>query len=143
MYEYRCKIIKVVDGDTIDVDIDLGFGVWLNKQRIRLNNIDAPEVRTTDKTEKFFGNLAKDRVKNLLPVGSYHVLRTTLDDNGQDATGKYGRILGEIVMGETTLNEMLVDEKLAVRYHGQNKDDIELAHAVNRQTLMYEGTVPK
>ena len=55
MYEYKCKLVKVVDGDTIDVDIDLGFGVWMRNQRIRLYGIDTPESRTSDKVEKVFG----------------------------------------------------------------------------------------
>ena len=55
MYEYRCKILRVVDGDTVDVDIDLGFGVWMHKERIRLHGIDTPESRTRDKVEKIFG----------------------------------------------------------------------------------------
>ena len=52
MYEYKCKLIKVVDGDTVDVDIDLGFGVWLRKERVRIMGIDTPESRTSDKVEK-------------------------------------------------------------------------------------------
>ena len=56
MYEYNCKIVKVVDGDTVDVDIDLGFGVWLRDQRIRLYGIDTPESRTSDPFEKLYGN---------------------------------------------------------------------------------------
>ena len=55
MYEYKCKLVKVVDGDTIDVDIDLGFGVWMRNQRIRLYGIDTPESRTYDKVEKEYG----------------------------------------------------------------------------------------
>ena len=59
MYEYKCKIRKVVDGDTVDVDIDLGFGVWLRKQRVRLVGIDTPESRTKDLEEKKYGLAAK------------------------------------------------------------------------------------
>ena len=62
MYEYKAIVVKVVDGDTVDVDIDLGFNVWLKKQRIRLYGIDTPESRTRDKVEKVFGNLAKAKV---------------------------------------------------------------------------------
>ena len=60
MFEYKCKMVKVVDGDTVDVDIDLGFGVWLRKQRIRLYGIDTPESRTSDDVEKVYGLAAKD-----------------------------------------------------------------------------------
>ena len=55
MYEYKCKMVRVVDGDTVDVDIDLGFGVWMRKQRIRMYGIDTPESRTSDKVEKVYG----------------------------------------------------------------------------------------
>mgnify|MGYP003135868998 CR=1 FL=1 len=90
MYEYRVKIIKVVDGDTVDVDIDLGFGVWLNKQRIRLYGIDAPESRTRDLDEKRYGLKAKEWLKERLSDGA--ILKTRLDKKG-----KYGRILGELM----------------------------------------------
>ena len=73
MYEYKCKIRKVVDGDTVDIDIDLGFGVWLNDERVRIIGIDTPESRTSDKVEKIFGLAAKERVKHLL--GEYLKLR--------------------------------------------------------------------
>ena len=97
MYEYHCKIIKVIDGDTVDVDIDLGFGVWLKKERVRVNGIDTPESRTRDKEEKKFGLISKNRVKQLLPVGSTQILKTESDRNGEDKKGKFGRILGDFV----------------------------------------------
>ena len=59
MYEYKAKLVKVVDGDTVDVDIDLGFGVWLKNERVRIMGIDTPESRTRDKVEKIFGLAAK------------------------------------------------------------------------------------
>ena len=98
MYEYNCKIVRIIDGDTVDVDIDLGFAVWLNKQRIRLFGVDTPESRTRDAEEKKFGILAKNFVKGRLPVGSMQILRTRMDDS----RGKFGRILGEFVLEETT-----------------------------------------
>ena len=130
MYEYRVKVIKVIDGDTVDVDIDLGFDVWMLKQRIRLYGVDTPESRTRDAEEKVFGNLAKNFVQVRLPVGSNQVLRTKLDGKG-----KFGRILGEFVIGETTLNSLLIESNNAVKYHGQSKDDIEKEHLENRKKL--------
>ena len=59
MHEYKCKILRIVDGDTVDVDIDLGFGVWLHKERIRMMGIDTPESRTSDKEEKVYGSRIK------------------------------------------------------------------------------------
>ena len=75
MYEYKTKLIKVVDGDTVDVDIDLGFGVWLKKERVRIMGIDTPESRTRDKVEKVFGKAASKRLKELLGQTQYCKLR--------------------------------------------------------------------
>ena len=131
MYEYNCKIVRIIDGDTVDVDIDLGFAVWLNKQRIRLFGVDTPESRTRDAEEKKFGILAKNFVKGRLPVGSMQILRTRLDDS----RGKFGRILGEFVLEETTLNQLLIVTNNWVPYFGQSKEEIEKAHLENRRTI--------
>ena len=133
MYEYRCKIVRVVDGDTVDVDIDLGFGMWLKKQRIRLYGIDTPESRTRDKVEKQFGLMSKEFLKNRLKEGA--VLKTRLDKRG-----KFGRILGEFTVVENeedlvNVNQEMVTKHLAVEYHGQSKSDIEEEHLVNRTLL--------
>ena len=85
MYEYSCKIVRVVDGDTVDVDIDLGFGMWMHKERIRLHGIDTPESRTRDLVEKKFGLEAKKMVETYMPVGSTQTLVTV-----QDKAGKFG-----------------------------------------------------
>jgi len=127
MFEYPCKIVKVIDGDTADVDIDLGFGVWLKKQRVRFYGVDTPESRTSDKEEKVYGIRAKKFVLSYLPKGSSQVLRTH-----KDGKGKYGRILGEFVVDDTTVNQLLIDTHNAVAYHGQSKDDIAEEHLKNR-----------
>ena len=93
MYEYRAKIIKVVDGDTVDVDIDLGFGVVLTDERVRMMGIDTPESRTRDKVEKKFGLASKARLKEIL--GKQAILQTQINKNGEDMKGKFGRILGD------------------------------------------------
>ena len=131
MYEYHCKVVRIIDGDTVDVDIDLGFDVWLTKQRIRLFGVDTPESRTRDMVEKKFGILAKNFVKGRLPVASMQVLRTRLDDS----RGKFGRILGEFVMEDTTLNQLLIITNNGVPYFGQSKEEIEDAHLENRKKL--------
>jgi micrococcal nuclease len=131
MYEYNCKIVRIIDGDTVDVDIDLGFAVWLKKQRIRLFGVDTPESRTRDALEKKFGIMAKNFVKGRLPVGSMQVLRTRMDDS----RGKFGRILGEFVMEDTTLNQLLIVTNNGVPYFGQSKEEIEAAHLENRKKL--------
>ena len=130
MYEYKCKMVKVVDGDTVDVDIDLGFGVWMRDQRIRLYGIDTPESRTSDADEKIYGLAAKDFVVKWTNAGDLS-LKTFKDDRG-----KFGRILGEIWYGgKHNVNQLLVDNHHAVRYHGQSKDDIAEEHLKNRELV--------
>ena len=134
MHEYKCKIKKVVDGDTVDVDIDLGFGIWYLDQRIRLYGIDTPESRTRDKVEKIYGNLAKNFLKTML--GKEGTLKTH-----KDAKGKFGRILGEFIVFDPeqdswrSVNKIMIEKHLAVEYHGQSKDDIENEHLRNRELL--------
>lgn len=144
MYEYKCKITRVVDGDTVDVDIDLGFGIVLTDERVRIMGIDTPESRTSDKIEKIFGLAAKERLKELL--GKEAILKTQINKNGEDMKGKFGRILGDFVVEEwegepRMITEVLIDEGHAVKYHGQNKADVEIAHLANRNRLMSEGVV--
>ena len=145
MYEYRATIVKVVDGDTVDVDIDLGFGIVLSDERVRIAGIDTPESRTRDKEEKKFGLAAKARVKQLL--GKTCVLKTQINKNGEDMKGKFGRILGDFSVYDSAtdrwrmLTEILVSEGHAVPYHGQNKDDIQKAHLANRVKLLEDGVV--
>ena len=91
--EYDVKVIKVVDGDTVDVDIDLGFGVTLTDERVRIMGIDTPESRTRDKVEDLFGEAAKARLKELMKDGGK--LITTEDRKGEDMKGKFGRVLGD------------------------------------------------
>ena len=130
MYEYKCKILRVVDGDTVDVDIDLGFGVWMHKERVRVNGIDTPESRTRDLEEKAFGLAAKERVKELLPIGSMQVLKTEIDKSGEDKKGKFGRILGDFKIyfpaydRWSTLTESLIKEGHAVEYDGGKKKKV-------------------
>ena len=144
MHEYRCKIRKIVDGDTIDVDINLGFNTWINNERVRLYGIDTPESRTRDLEEKKFGLYAKSVVDKFLPVGSKQVLVTHLDK-----VGKFGRILGEfrIYDGEedrqTTINEYMIRKNIGVQYKGQSKDEINEQHLKNREVLYEQGTVEK
>lgn len=140
MHEYRCKIVRVVDGDTVDVDIDLGFGVWMHKERVRLLGIDTPESRTRDKVEKVFGLYAKDFLKNAL--GKTSVLRTH-----KDKAGKFGRILGEFIVydpdtdSHRSVNQIMIDKHIGVRYHGQSKNDIEDEHLRNRDVLIEQGII--
>ena len=135
MYEYNCEIVRVVDGDTVDVNIDLGFGIWIRKERIRLYAIDTPESRTSDEEEKPYGLAAKAAVEQWLPVGSTQVL-ITIKDN----VGKYGRTLGKfrIEDDEEYLNAWLVTNYHAAEYYGQSKEEIKQVHLANRARVAIE-----
>jgi len=145
MYEYRAKVLKVIDGDTVDVDIDLGFGVVLTDERVRIMGIDTPESRTRDKVEKKFGLAAKARLKELL--GKDCILKTQINRDGEDMKGKFGRILGDFVCfdfvndRQSTVTQIMIQEGHAVPYHGQSKDDVKEAHIANRERLISEGVV--
>ena len=145
MYEYKCKILRVVDGDTVDVDIDLGFGVWLKKERVRMMGIDTPESRTRDKTEKLFGLAAKQYVEDAMPVGSMQVLKTEIDKSGEDKKGKFGRILGDFLIDDNRITDMMIESGHAVAYFGGSKEEIQMKHMANREKLLREGvvTLPK
>jgi|TARA_R110002074_G_scaffold114847_4_gene245532 micrococcal nuclease len=145
MYEYRATVVNVVDGDTVDVDIDLGFGVCMKDERVRIMGIDTPESRTSDRVEDVFGEAAKARVKELLHGDC--VLKTEVNKHGEDMKGKFGRILGDFIIeindvGQPRmLTEILIAEGHAVPYHGQNKEDVAAAHLVNRTRLIENGTI--
>jgi len=114
MFQYQAEVIRVVDGDTIDALIDLGFSVWV-KKRIRLHGIDAWESRTRDLQEKVKGVQAKDRLIDILNnCGGKFMLKS-------HGIGKFGRCLGEIYIdtSDTSINEMLVNEGHAVKYSGK------------------------
>lgn len=145
MYEYRCKILRVIDGDTVDVDIDLGFGIILRDERVRLMAIDTPESRTRDKVEKKFGIASKKRLKEMIGGKSGPILHTQINKKGEDMKGKFGRILGDFTVehnGEHRMvTDILVEEGHAVAYFGGNKDEIQEKHLVNRKKLIREGLV--
>ena len=134
MYEYKCKILRVVDGDTVDVDIDLGFGVWMHKERIRLYGIDTPESRTRDLEEKRYGLAAKAFLSGMLDDKAGITLKTH-----KDKEGKFGRILGELWrttdFANQSINEYMVEKHHAVRYFGQSKKDIEEEQLKNRDLV--------
>jgi micrococcal nuclease len=136
MYEYRCAVLRVVDGDTVDVDIDLGFGVWLRNERVRVMGIDTPESRTSDEVEKIFGLAAKKRLGEIL--GETAILRTQKPGKSDE---KFGRILGDFVLGDKTACSMLIEEGHAVPYFGDSKDNVQDMHRVNRERLLKEGVV--
>ena len=135
MYEYSCKVEKVVDGDTCDVILDLGFDI-LYKSRVRLYGIDTPESRTRNKDEKARGKMASAFLKEAINNGNTVVIQTKL----KDSRGKFGRVLGDVVVDGVNINQSMVDNHHAVKYFGQSKDDIEQEHLKNRQILIDNGT---
>ena len=140
MYEYKCTVNKVIDGDTVDVDIDLGFGIVLTDERVRIMGIDTPESRTRNKIEKLFGLAAKRRLKELL--SKQCVLKTEINKDGEDMKGKFGRVLGDFIAADGRLvTDIMIEEGHAVAYHGQSKDDIQDAHLKNRKKLLAEGII--
>lgn len=145
-YEYNAKVKDVVDGDTIVVDIDLGFEVIFSNQKVRLLGVDTPESRTSDKIEKVFGIASKDYVKKFIEscTDKCVIIRTHISDD-TDSCGreKFGRLLGEIVHPTTkkVLNNELIENGYAVRYMGENKDKVQNQHKINRKRLIDEGIV--
>jgi micrococcal nuclease len=119
MYEYRVKKVnKIVDGDTIDVDIDLGFDVSFSS-RVRLAGIDTPESRTTDLKEKTLGVEVKEKIKKEIAAAKDIVIKTEKPDSSE----KYGRILGWLFLDGNTvsLNQQLIDQGYAWTYGGGTK----------------------
>ena len=138
MYEYRVEIKRVVDGDTVDVDIDLGFGIWMRNERIRLMGIDTPESRTRDLEEKKYGLAAKKFLQNMLDDEGGIRLKTD-----KDAEGKFGRILGTFYRttnyADQSINDYMVEKHHAVAYFGQSKDLIKEEHLANREKVSLLG----
>ena len=146
--EFKYKIdscSKVVDGDTVDVLIDLGFDVLI-RQRVRLLGIDTEESRTRDLTEKVYGKHAKKQILKWVTKA----VESDKDDceielrcQERDSVGKYGRALGELWVYEdgiwTNVNKWMCEQGYAVPYVGQNKDDVKEQHMVNRRMLSDRG----
>lgn len=153
--EFHVTVTRIVDGDTVDVDIDLGFSTVLKKQRVRLMGIDTPESRTRDLVEKIFGKASKKHLTKLLSEGD-----VTLVSHDK---GKFGRILGELFVsvesdedwmdeseGHQTLlestprvsvNQQMIDDHHAVEYTGESKDTTTERHLEHRKLLLEKGTV--
>ena len=112
MYTYKAKLDRVIDGDTVDAHIDLGFDITIHK-RIRLAGIDSPESRTRDLEEKARGLAAKNKLIELLDDGNF-ILESK-------EVGKYGRVLGTLHINDININDTLVKEGFAVEYNGGSK----------------------
>jgi micrococcal nuclease len=140
--EYDVTVVKVVDGDTVDVNIELGFGIVLADERVRIMGIDTPESRTSDRVEKLFGKASSKRLGELLANGAK--LITTENKSGEDMKGKFGRVLGDFRAADGRLvTEIMSEEGHCVPYFGGSKGDTQAQHEVNRQKLLAEGVVDK
>jgi len=147
MYRYKVDVTRIVDGDTVDVDIDLGFKITMKKQRVRLMGIDTPESRTRDLEEKFYGKQAKKFLTEILKDSNIELV---VHDKG-----KFGRIIGELfiiekhadghpvfeVDTEKSVNQLMMDNYHAVPYMGQSKDDTIKGHMINRHMLNEQGII--
>ena len=146
MYRYKVDVTRVVDGDTVDVDVDLGFGMTYKKQRVRMVGIDTPESRTRDLEEKFYGKQYKYFLESLLKDKEVQLV--------SHDKGKFGRILGELFIVDSeplkdglinnaagNVNKMMVDNYHAVPYYGGNKEETENHHLSNRKALNEQGIV--
>ena len=137
MYRYKVYVTRVVDGDTVDVDIDLGFGMIYKKQRVRMQGIDTPESRTRDLTEKWYGKASKAFLEKQLKDQEIQLV--------SHDKGKFGRILGELFVGNSSysINKMMIDNYHAVPYTGASKELVEEQHMANRQRLKEQGIEPE
>jgi len=133
MYRYKVYVKRIVDGDTVDVDIDLGFGMIYKKQRVRMMGIDTPESRTRNLEEKFYGKLSKAHLTKILDGQEVQLV--------SHDKGKFGRILGELYVGNSnfSVNQQMIKEYHAVPYFGQSKDETEQGHLWNRAALNEQG----
>ena len=130
-FSYRVdKVTKIVDGDTIDVMLDLGFDIKY-KSRVRLFGIDTPESRTRDKVEKKYGLLSKKFLQEQIKKSK----KVTIKTYKGDETGKFGRILGDVFIDGKSVNTLMCQKGHAVEYYGQSKDKIEESHLANRKLV--------
>jgi micrococcal nuclease len=134
MYNYNANLVRVIDGDSLIVDIDLGFNIWVRNISVRLYGVDTPEIRTKNPTEKTAGYLAKSRVEDLLSDGKLQI--TTM----LDVSDKFGRILG-VVHNSDNLNIgfILINERLGIPFLGQPLDERIKLHNENLEWLVSEG----
>lgn len=138
-FEYRANVVRTVDGDTLILDVDLGFSFFLRNQTVRLLGIDCPESRSKDKEEVKYGKLATKFTQDFCKACNNEVIiQTQLEDVIGENKEKFGRILANVVSKESgeSLNDLLVDNFLAVPYDGQgSKEELKEKHLENRRKL--------
>lgn len=142
-FEYKAKVLKVYDGDTFSVDIDLGFGFFLKNKLVRLMGVDTPELKTKDLEEKKFAELSKKFVENFFKQSKNEViLHTHIEKISLEGKEKFGRVLAYVFSDSSkeSLNKKLIDNFLGVEYFGKSKDEIKSSHLENRKKInsLYE-----
>ena len=136
-FSYRInKVTKIIDGDTIDVILDLGFDI-LHKSRVRLFGIDTPESRTRNKEEKKRGLISKAFLKDKIKLAK----KLTIKTHKGSETGKFGRILGDVFIDGKSINAQMVKDFMAVPYTGQSKQAIMQLHESNKKMLIKQGKI--
>lgn len=137
MYKYNCIVNRIIDGDTIVIDIDLGFNIWIKSEPVRLYGVDAPEIRTRNTEEKLFGKYAAEYVENLLKPGCSYIFISK-----EFSTGKYGRILGDFYIENELLTNILLNNNVVANYkEGKEKYITEKEHLDNRKILIAKGEI--
>ena len=137
---YNARVSDIVDGDTIVIDIDLGFSIWQLNTTIRLAGIDAPESRTKDLVEKVFGKAATSYIERFVEQCSSQIIVKTILDKDD----KFGRVLGIVYNPHTKeiLNDLMIRDGYAVPYKGtESRENLKLLHFANRNRLILEGKV--
>ena len=134
MYEYSCQVTRVVDGDTIDADLDLGFNIIISVAYV-YTVLTLPSRDTRDKDEKARGKLAAKFLQDAISNGNHVILQTQL----KDSKGKFGRVLASVIVDGIDINQQMIEKYMAVKYTGQSKQDIKLEHMNNRSKLIELG----
>lgn len=137
-YMFPATIVRVYDGDTFYVDLDLGFNTWLRNMPVRLNGINTPEIKTSNEVEKMAGQMVAEYVKELLPVGKEFMLISSDIEMIEDevSKGKFGRILGDILLDDDTeLADLLLEKKYAVEYPNKKFKREFLINIINNEEL--------
>lgn len=135
---FPATIVRVYDGDTFYVDLDLGFNTWLRNMPVRLNGINTPEIKTSNEVEKMAGQMVAEYVKELLPVGKEFMLISSDIEMIEDevSKGKFGRILGDILLDDDTeLADLLLEKKYAVEYPNKKFKREFLINIINNEEL--------
>jgi len=137
MYEYKATVKRVIDGDSIVLDIDLGFYIAMNETKIRLYGLDTPEMNSDDPLLRLQAVLATRYLYDNLPVGSKVIIKTVLDKRE-----KYGRLLATIFTKEgLNINEGLLENKLAISYKDLTREEQIQKHYENQQYLIEKGVI--